>query len=64
MDREQLRLAVVHAIENRRSEGPADPAAFDVDAIVGDIMDAAREGPVQELDGVDYWAIIARHRRA
>ncbi|UVY85324.1 hypothetical protein NLU66_06960 [Brachybacterium sp. NBEC-018] len=63
MDREKLKLTVTHAIEARASEGPHDPADFDIDAIVDELNQRAPEGTVQELDGADYWDIVAKHRR-
>ena len=63
MDREKLRLVVVHAIESRTSEGSRDPSDFDVDAIVEELDTLAPEGTVPELDGADCWRIIAKHER-
>ncbi|QCR53251.1 hypothetical protein C1N80_06420 [Brachybacterium sp. SGAir0954] len=63
MDREKLTLAVTQAIDARSSEGSHEPADFDIDAIVDELIRRAPEGTVQELDGADYWDIIAKHRR-
>lgn len=63
MDREKLKAVVTHAIASRVSEGSQEPADFDVDAIVDELNERAPEGTVQELDGDDYWEIVAKHRR-
>lgn len=62
MDREKLKAVVTHAIESRVSDGSHDPADFDVDAIVNELNERAPEGTVQEIDGDDYWEIVAKHR--
>lgn len=63
MDRTKLQQVVLNAIATGDTRGTGDPEDYDIDAIVDELIATAPEGPVQELDHLDYWATIAKHKK-